>query len=299
MVKVKDPVDISIVVVSYNTQALLRSCIQTIYDYRDDLEVQVLVVDNASSDGSADMIAAEFPEAVLIRNTVNVGFGRANNQALRIATGEHILLLNSDTELSPHALKECIGYLKQNPKIGMLTCKLVMANGSLDPACRRTFPTPFVALCRLLGLSSIFPKSKLFARYNLTYLDPDETYEVDAIVGAFMLMPREAFLEVGLLDEVFFMYGEDLDWCYRFRQAGYGIVYYPKVHILHLKGASSKKRPVWIIREFHRAMKLFYAKHYARKYVSVLNGMVYVGISLHFYFQYLGNQLKAKKQKAN
>jgi len=293
----REHIDISIVVVSYNTQGLLRSCIRTVYEHRDDLRVEVLVVDNASRDCSADMIAAEFPEVVLFRNTVNVGFGKANNQALRKARGDYILLLNSDTELSPHALRDCIRYLKQNPKVGVLTCKLVMANGSLDLACRRSFPTPFIALCRLLGLSYLFPKSRLFAKYNLTYLDPDETYEVDAVVGAFMLMPREAFLEVGLLDEVFFMYGEDLDWCYRFRQAGYRIVYFPKVKILHLKGASSKKRPVWIIGEFHRAMKLFYAKHYARRHFFLLNTMVYTGISMHFVFQFLGNQLKVKTQR--
>ncbi|HNT30295.1 MAG TPA: glycosyltransferase family 2 protein [bacterium] len=290
--KDSNPVDLSIVIVSYNTQAILRQCLQSVRACHGDLHVQVFVVDNASIDGSPDMVEEEFPEVELIRNKINVGFAKANNQALRKVTGTHILLLNSDVVLGADTIAKTLKYMQSHPQVGVVTCKLILPDGRLDLACRRSFPTPFVALWRLVGLSRLFPRSKTFAQYNLTYLDEDTTYEVDAVVGAYMLMTREAFMEVGLLDESFFMYGEDLDWCYRFRQAGYGVVYYPEAVARHHKGASSLgRKPYRMVREFHRAMELFYRKYFAKKYFIALNWIVYAGIYGHFGFNFLQSKL--------
>ena len=195
--------------------------------------------------------------------------------------------------------RSCLDYLDQNPQVGVLTCKVLLPDGQLDLACRRSFPNPWVALCRLVGLSYLFPKSRLFAQYNLTYMDENEVYPVDAVMGAFMMIRREAFLEVGVLDEGFFMYGEDLDWCYRFNQAGYEVVYFPKVSIWHYKGASSNKRrsPV-MIREFHKAMHIFVRKNIYQNNFFLFNWMLILGVNLHYYYDLIKNKLYRVKQTA-
>lgn len=274
--------DLSVIIVSFNTVDLLRDCLQSVYAAQGELSLEVLVVDNDSRDESVRMVRQEFPEARLIENKVNVGFSRANNQALRIAKGNHLLLLNSDTVVNPDVFAECLRFMEADTNIGAMSCKVMMPNGQLDLACRRSFPTPLVALWRLSGLYALFPKSRIFGQYNLTYLDEDETYEVDAVVGAFMWVRRETFLQIGVLDESFFMYGEDMDWCYRIRQAGYSIYYHPAVSILHYKGASSKKRrPPRMVHEFHRAMILFYGKFFARRNVFWVNWMISIGVWFH------------------
>jgi len=259
--------DIGIVIVSYNTRKLLRRCLESVYA-NSGVTFTVCVVDNASADGSAALVAQEFPQALLIANTENVGYPRANNQGLR-ALGfpsaeapRYALLLNPDTELPPNALRDMIAFMDAHPEAGIAGPKIVLPSGELDLACRRSFPSPEVAFYRLAGLSRLFPRSRRFGRYNLTYLDPDEEAEVDAVVGAFMLVRREAITQAGLLDENFFMYGEDLDWAYRIKQAGWRVYYTPRVTILHVKRASSRQNPRARI-EFWRAMRLFYLKHYA------------------------------------
>ncbi len=261
--------DVGIVIVNYNTRDLLRTCLQTVYASRGQLSFEVCVVDNGSADGSADMVAAEFHQVRLIANADNHGYPAANNQGLR-AFGypdgadapRFALLLNPDTELPEDALTEMLAFMTARPDAGVAGPKLVRPDGSLDLACRRSFPSPAVSFYRLVGLSRLFPRSRRFGRYNLTYLDPDQTAEVDAVVGAFMLVRREAIRDAGLLDETFFMYGEDLDWCYRIKAAGWKVYYNPAVTVLHVKRASSQHSPRARV-EFWRAMELFYTKHYA------------------------------------
>jgi len=261
--------DLGIVIVNYNTRDLLRACLQTVYASKGTLSCAVCVVDNGSTDGSAEMVAAEFPQVRLITNSDNRGYPAANNQGLRAfgypsedSRSRFALLLNPDTELPPDGLSRMLAFMEEHPDAGVAGPRLILRDGSLDLACRRSFPSPAISFYRLSGLSRLFPRSRLFGRYNLTYLDPGEMTEVDAVVGAFMLVRREAIVDVGLLDENFFMYGEDLDWCYRIKAAGWKVYYNPAVTVLHVKRAASQHSARAQV-EFWRAMRLFYQKHYA------------------------------------
>jgi hypothetical protein len=265
-----DCVDVGIVIVNYNTRRLLRRCLETVYA-SEGLTFSVCVVDNASADGSAAMVAEAFPQAHLIANAENVGYPAANNQGLRwlgfdgdgaAQPPRYALLLNADTEVPPDAFHHMVAFMDEHPEAGIAGPRLVRLDGSLDLACRRAFPTPEVSFYRIVGLSKLFPRSRRFGRYNITYLDEHTTAEVDSVVGAFMLLRREAIQAVGLLDETFFMYGEDLDWAYRIKAAGWKVFYYPEVTVLHVKRASSCQNPRARV-EFWRAMEIFYRKHYA------------------------------------
>lgn len=297
--------DLAIVIVSYNTRDLLRGCLESVFRSEGGLTLQVVVVDNASSDGSAEMVQREFPQATLICSPVNGGFAYANNLALRWLGFEdetaaqpsnrfradpplppspstrprYVLLLNPDTVLPPAALRQMVDFMEAKPQAGIAGPKLVRQDGTLDKACRRAFPTPAVSFYRMVGLSRLFPRSPRFGRYNLTYLDPDEVTEVDAVVGAFMLLRAEAIQQVGLLDETFFMYGEDLDWAYRIKQAGWQVWYNPQVTVLHIKEAASR-HSAKARREFYRAMHLFYEKHYRAQTPLWMHWLVTGGIAL-------------------
>ena len=273
--------DLSIVIVSYNVVGMLRDCLRSLGPDLQRLRAEVYVVDNASSDGSADMVAAEFPSVYLIRGSSNRGYSAANNVALRRARGRYLLLLNPDTALPPGALVATIGEMDTHPDIGALGPKLVRADGSLDLACRRSFPSPEVAFFRLFGLARLFPRSPRFARYNLLHVDPDQATDVDSVCGAFMLVRREVAERVGLLDESFRMYGEDLDWAYRIKQAGWRVRYHPAVTVLHYKGQSSRKRPIRSLLAFYHAMYVFYRKHYAPSRPAAFNALVYGAIALY------------------
>lgn len=294
--------DLAIIIVNFNTCDYLRNCLTSIYDSRGGFSFDVCVVDNASSDGSADMVRAEFPQARLIESPVNGGFSYANNLGLSAygfgaiteqaqndtdfsspgessGTPGYALLLNPDTLLPPEGLAMMLSFMAEHPDAGVAGPKLVLEDGSLDLACRRSFPTPQVAMYRMMGLSKLFPRHPRFGRYNLTYLDPDQVAQVDSVVGAFMLVRGEAIQQVGLLDEDFFMYGEDLDWAYRITQAGWKVYYNPAVTVLHVKRAASRhsRRAA---REFYRAMRIFYDKHYAGSTPLWLHCLVLTGINL-------------------
>ncbi|HOV47163.1 MAG: glycosyltransferase family 2 protein [Anaerolineae bacterium] len=282
--------DLGIVIVNYNTCELLRRCLETVFASVG-VMFRVCVVDNASSDESTAMVTREFPQVMLIANTENVGYPTANNQGLRaLGFGDdgataprYALLLNPDTELPSDALQQVVALMEARPELGALGPKLVRPDGSLDLACRRSFPSPEVSFYRMVGLSRLFPQSRRFGRYNLTYLDPDEEAEVDSVVGAFMLVRREAIVQVGLLDESFFMYGEDLDWAFRIKQAGWRILYTPQVTVLHVKRAASRQSPRARV-EFWRAMEIFYRKHYAAETPWPLHVLILTAIwvVLHF-----------------
>ncbi|MBI1850932.1 MAG: glycosyltransferase family 2 protein [Planctomycetes bacterium] len=275
-------VDLSIVIVSYNTRDILRQCLRSVLSRLTELRAEIIVVDNASRDGSDRMVACEFPGVRLIRNSQNEGYSAANNRAFGFCRGRHVLLLNSDTIVLPGTLEALIEFMDRNPPVGVAGCRLDRPNGELDLACRRSFPTPLLSLYRLLRLSRLFPSSRRFARYNLTYLDPSGCYEVDSVVGAFMLVRREVIDEMGGLDERYFMYGEDLDWCYRARQRSWKVWYVGAHRVVHYKGASSSQESFRMNYHFHRAMYLFHRKHLSQRYSLLINWLVYVGISSRF-----------------
>ena len=253
---------LSVVVVTYNVRHLLAACLRSVLASKAPFPFEVCVVDTGT-DGSAALVRGDFPEVQVIEAPHNPGFAGANNLGLRRSRGRYCLLLNPDTEVPPDALADTVAALEEDPAIGILGPKLVRADGSLDLACRRSFPTPRNALYHFLRLPRLFPRQPLFGEYNLTSRDPDEAYDVDAVTGAYMLMRRETLEQIGLLDETFWMYGEDLDLCWRSRARGWRTRYHPAVEVLHLKGQSSKGRSLRCTYEFFRAMHLFYQKHYA------------------------------------
>jgi len=273
-------VDLSIVIVNYNTCDLLRECLHSLFASEGDVTYQVTVVDNGSQDGSAAVIRREFPQVHLLENPENVGYAQANNQGLRSQKAHYYLLLNPDTLLPPEALSRMLSFMEEHPKAGIAGPRLIMADGRLDLACRRSFPTPEVSFYRLSGLSRLFPKSKRFGRYNLTYLDPDQVAEVDSVVGAFMMIRGDTLEEVGYLDEQFFLYGEDLDFAYRAKKVGWKAYYNPQVTVLHYKRRSSSQNRKRAQYEFYRAMHLFYRKHYAETTPLWLHWLVMAGILL-------------------
>jgi N-acetylglucosaminyl-diphospho-decaprenol L-rhamnosyltransferase len=280
---------IFVVILNHNTRDLLREAIGSVLESRTSHRRTVYVVDNASTDGSAEMVEAEFPEARLIRAPRNGGFAYGNNLALREILAEDtaggdsprfIMLLNPDAKLEFDALELLVQYLLDHPAAGAVGPCVLLPDGSLDLACRRSFPTPEVSFYRMIGLSRLFPRSRRFGRYNLTYLDPMEEAEVDSLVGAAMLLREEVVREVGLLDEQFFMYGEDLDWCFRIKSYGWRVVYYPQAVVQHYKRAASTRRAMPSIRAFYGAMRVFHRKHYARRTVAPVNVLIEAAIYL-------------------
>jgi GT2 family glycosyltransferase/lipopolysaccharide/colanic/teichoic acid biosynthesis glycosyltransferase len=276
----KNTVDISVIIVNYNVRDLVDNCISSIYkSAAGKFSLEVFLVDNNSIDGSTEHIGAKYPDVVVIENEQNIGFSKANNIALRIAKGEYTLILNPDTLLEENTFEKMYEFCKEHPDAGAVTSKLILANGKLDSACRRSFPKPGVAIPRILGLSKLFPRSKLFSRYNLTYLDENETYEVDAICGAFMFIPSHVFEKTGFFDEDYFMYGEDLDLCFQIRKMGYKIFYYPEVTTIHFKGESTRKTHLSYVNNFYGAMSIFVKKNlsgFSRLLSPLLQAGIYV-----------------------
>jgi len=280
-----ETLDLAIVIVNYNVCDLLRRCLTSVFTSEGSVRFAVCVVDNDSPDESTMMVATEFPQVALIANSENAGYPAANNQGLRRLGAEdsnfprYCLLLNPDTEVPPDAFSKIISYMDSHPEVGVVGPKLVLPDGTLDLACRRGFDSMSALVYRMLGLSKLFPKSRRFARYNLTYLDEDELAEVDSVVGAFMLVRTTAIREVGLLDERFWMYGEDLDWAKRMKDRGWKVIYNPSVTVLHVKRASSKQNPR-AQSEFYRAMLIFYYKHYRSATAPWLHWLILAGLAL-------------------
>lgn len=294
--------DVSIIIVNYNTLKLTLDCLASVYGSLTSFQYEIIVVDNASHDGSVEAIRNEYPDVRLIANRVNTGFAVANNQAMEIAKGRYTLLLNSDTVVQKDTLEIMIGFMDRHPEMGASGCKVVLPDGSLDKACKRGFPTPSASFYYAFGISRMFPDRPKFNQYQLGHLSPDDEYPVDCLVGAFMLVRRETIDQVGGLDETFFMYGEDIDWCYRIKEAGWGIYYYPRTYIVHYKGASARRKPMKIIYEFHRAMWVFHRKHYAKRYGIFTNTAVWLGIALKFSLSLIRNKLirsASQKQSAS
>ncbi|MBN1543297.1 glycosyltransferase [candidate division KSB1 bacterium] len=283
---------LSIVVVSYNVRVFLDQALVSIQKALAGIESELFVVDNASTDGSPEWVSKKFPEIKLIRNRTNVGFARANNQAIKKSRGRFICLINPDTLVQEDTFSVLLDFLQADPQVGAVGCKILNPDGSLQLACRRSYPTPWVAFSKISGLAALFPRSRLFGRYNLTYLDPDRIERVDAISGSFMLVRSQTIKEVGLLDESFFMYGEDLDWCYRIQQGGWLIYYVPTTQIIHFKGESSKKSPFAQRRLFYEAMRLFVVKHFSRGQALVPSWLLRVAIALRAGLAYLSQAMR-------
>ncbi len=285
--------DISVIIVSYNTRQLLSHCLNSIEEAKQNLKIEIFVVDNNSHDKTTQMVKKDFRLVKLIANRENLGFSKANNIALKKARGKYILILNPDTTVGKNTLETMFSYMEKNTDIAMSTCRVQLVNGQLDADCRRRFPTPWRAFTHFSKLSKIFPGTKLFDSYRYGDVGENSEHEIEACVGAFMFIRAKVLKKVGYFDEDYFFYGEDLDLCYRFKMAGEKIFYTPRTKIIHYKGASSgikshskhlskatteSKRKALI--ESTRAMELFYKKHYISKYPSILNFLVLSSIKI-------------------
>lgn len=286
--------ELSIVIVSYNTKDFLRNCLESLGKVRNELNFEIIVPDNASSDGSAEMVEREFPSVKVIRSKKNLGFAAGNNLAKKVVKGKYVLFLNADTLVHKGTLVKTVKYLKGKPDVGALTCKMIMESGNFDKDARRSFITPWIGFTHIfLKLDRIFPKSKLFSRYWYGYIPEDKTHEVDVIQGAFFLTKKKVLDEVGWFDESFFLDGEDVDICWRIKKVeGYKIIYFSKAYITHFKGASKGKAssrqkkyvPIAQRLRFRMAgvnsMEIFYRRWLWSRYPLPLNYFVLSGIKL-------------------
>lgn len=270
---------LSVVIVNYNVKYFLEQCLHAARKAASKLPTEIIVVDNNSVDGSCQMVASKFPEVILIANKENVGFSKANNQAIRISKGEYVLLLNPDTVVEEDSFQKIVDFMDQTPDAGGLGVKMIDGKGRFLPESKRGLPTPEVAFWKMFGLSRIFPHSKRFAHYHLGHLDNNQTHEVEVLAGAFMLLRKATLDKVGLLDEDYFMYGEDIDLSYRITLGGYKNYYFPETTIIHYKGESTKKGSVNYVKVFYNAMIIFAGKHFskgnARLYTFIINIAIY------------------------
>jgi GT2 family glycosyltransferase len=246
---------------------------------------EIIVVDNASTDGSADFITKNFPEVKLIVSKKNLGFAAGNNLGIKAATGDIVMLLNSDTQIIGDCLDICLKYLKKRDRIGVLSPKVVLSDKRLDPACHRGFPTVWNSFCYFVGLEKLFPHQKIFAGYHQLYKDFDKPHWVDAVSGAAMFIRRQVIDEIGLLDEQFFMYAEDLDFCFRAKKAGWQIYFLPKAQVVHFKGSSGTRHKDQNLqsqtkRYFYDTMKQYFDKHYGKKYPKIIRLLVHKGVDV-------------------
>lgn len=269
---------LSIIIVNYNVKYFLEQCLHSVQKACVGLKTEIFVVDNNSVDGSNQMVRQKFPEVRLIANSINTGFAKANNQAIRESTGEYVLLLNPDTVVEEDTFRKVIAFMDENPKAGALGVKMIDGRGKFLPESKRGLPTPWVAFYKMSGLSSIFPKSKVFGRYHLGFLDENKISEVDVLAGAFMLLRKSALDKIGLLDEDFFMYGEDIDLSYRITRGGYQNYYFPDTRIIHYKGESTKKSSINYVFVFYNAMIIFAKKHFSPGHASTFSILIRIAI---------------------
>lgn len=283
------PIPVFAIVVNFRTAEMTIDAVKSLVD--SDLagiDLETLIVDNGSQDGSDGKLRTAFPCHRHFSTDRNLGYAGGNNVALRSLLANlppdidphhsYVLLLNSDVIVEPDALRTCLDFIERNPDVGVVGPRVLLPDGRLDLACRRSFPTPTSGFWKLTGLARRFPRSERLARYNLTYLAEDQIAAVDSVMGAFMLMRLQAILHAGILDERFFFYGEDLDWSYRIKAHGWKVVYYPRAVVHHLKGGTSRRNASRMIVEFYRAMWLFYRKHYAERHLLLLEWTVLAGI---------------------
>ncbi len=271
---------LTVVIVNYNVEYFLEQCLNSVFRALRNVTGEVYVVDNHSIDGSCAMVKQRFPQVKLIENKYNAGFSKANNQAIERANGEYVLLLNPDTVVEEDTFEKVIAFMDAHPEAGGLGVKMLDGKGNFLPESKRGLPTPVVAFYKVFGISKLFPRSRKFGRYHLSYLDKDETHEIEILSGAFMLMRKAALDKTGLLDEAFFMYGEDIDLSYRIILAGYKNYYYPHTRIIHYKGESTKKSSVNYVFVFYNAMIIFARKHFSEKNARTFSLLINLAIYL-------------------
>ncbi|MEG1573210.1 MAG: glycosyltransferase [Bacteroidales bacterium] len=270
--------DLSIVIVNYNVCSFLEQCLASVQKAISHLNVEIFVVDNNSVDGSVEMVKAKFPQVFCIDNKENVGFAKANNQAIRLAKGRYILLLNPDTVVEADTFDLCVAFMEETKDAGALGVKMLDGKGRFLPESKRGLPTPEVSFYKISGLSKLFPYSKRLGKYHLSYLDKDQIHSVDILSGAFMLLRTSVLEKIGLLDESFFMYGEDVDLSYRVLLGGYQNYYFPKTRIIHYKGESTKKGSLNYVIVFYRAMQIFAEKYFSKKNTCLFSWFIKIAI---------------------
>ncbi|OGE87917.1 MAG: hypothetical protein A3J07_00160 [Candidatus Doudnabacteria bacterium RIFCSPLOWO2_02_FULL_49_13] len=280
--------DLSVIILTYNAKDLLRQCLQSVFASATGFEFEVLVPDNGSTDGAIEMVKAEFPRAKLIENGRNLGFAKGNNVAIKQAAGRYVLLLNPDTTVRLETLDLSIKYMDAHSDVGIMGGKVILPNGQLHEACRRRFPNPANAFLRLFGF-------RKFSNYNYRNVPVNQEMEVDSVVGAYLLIRKSVIDRIGLLDERFFMYGEDLDWCWRAKAAGFKVMYYPKAELTHYLYGSARFVKFRSVAWAHEAMKIFYRKHYANQHNPLFNALVYLGIGIRMYLVLIINIFRHKK----
>ncbi len=253
---------LSIVIVNYNVKYFLEQCLSSLYQAIENLEAEVWVVDNASTDNSINYLQPMFPWVKFVVNLKNVGFGKANNQALFQCCGNYVLFLNPDTLLPEDCLTKCIAFIEKNKEAGALGIRMIDGSGTFLPESKRSFPSPLTSFYKLSGLSWLFPASKVFSRYSLAYLGEFKNHEVDVLSGAFMLVKKDVLIKLKGFDEDFFMYGEDIDLSYRIQKMGYKNYYFSESAIIHFKGESTRKGSLKYVQMFYKAMSIFVKKHY-------------------------------------
>ena len=285
---------LSVIIVNYKVKHYLEQCLRSVAEASRGIAVEVIVVDNASGDGSVEYLRKRFPDVTIIASEENLGFARANNLAIRNSRGQYVLLLNPDTIVAEETFRDFITFIDSTPDAGGCGAYMLHTDGSFAPESRRGLPTPFVAFCKMSGLASLFPKSRTFGRYYMRYLNENEVNRIEIMSGAFMFLRRDALDKAGLLDEDFFMYGEDIDLSYRILKAGYNNYFLPS-HILHYKGESTVKSSYRYVHTFYRAMELFFNKHYAH-YSILLSLPIKLAIWGRAMLAYAGNQFKHRNE---
>ncbi len=302
----KNKNELAIIIVNYNTRQLLDDCLDSIY--RADHPqggFQVVVVDNGSEDDSMEMVAKKYPAVIVIKNTKNIGFAKANNIGVAASDARFILFLNSDTVVKRYSLVKPLKYLKTHPRVGAITIKLFLKDGTIDCDNHRGYPTPTASISKFLGLAKLFPKSTFFNSYHLGFQNLDKIHQIPVAAGSFMMMPTKLFMDIGLWDETYFFYGEDIDLCYRINHAGFKIIYYPKVSTLHLRGASSglrkenaksaasdKANKIRVAKSSTDAWRIFYKKFYSQRYPKMVTAIVLAGIAIKGKLRVLKYQLR-------
>ncbi|HKL07931.1 MAG TPA: glycosyltransferase [Bacteroidales bacterium] len=285
-------VKLSVIIVNYNVKHFLEQCLLSVYKALENIPSEVFVVDNNSVDGSCALVKERFPKVKQIENKKNYGFSYANNQAIKKASGEYILLLNPDTVVEEDTFSKCIRFMDTTPETGGLSVKMIDGKGRFLPESKRSLPTPAVAFYKIFGLSKLVPKSKIFARYHLGHLRNDEMNEIEILPGAFMFLRKKALEKAGLLDETFFMYGEDIDLSYRITKAGFKNFYFPETTIIHYKGESTKKGSLNYVFVFYQAMIIFANKHFTQKNARLFSSLIHAAIYFRAFLSIINRSFK-------
>jgi GT2 family glycosyltransferase len=281
--------NLSIIIINYNVKYFLEQCLHSVIKATTGIDYEIIIVDNASSDGSRNYLENKFLNIRFEWNETNLGFAKANNQALRMARGEYILFLNPDTILPEDCLKKCIEHLSSHPGAGALGVCMLDGSGNFLKESKRGFPTPLAAFFKLTGLSTLFPKSALFSRYHMGHLHPAANHETDVLAGAFMMVRKKVLDITGGFDESFFMYGEDIDLSYRIQEAGYKNLYFAECPILHFKGESTRHGSLNYVRLFYGAMAIFARKHYGSMRAGIFSFSIHLAIWLRAFLSAAGH----------